>query len=71
MRAAQHGGVQHAGHMQVGDILRGAGDFRLRIGARHILADDQQAGFEFGVAQILVAVAHALPAFFSSAEASR
>ena len=71
MRAAQHGGVQHAGHVQVGDILRGASDFRLRIGARHILADDQQAGFELRVAQILVAVAHAFPAFFSSADASR
>ena len=71
MRAAQHGRMQHARQVDVGDILCGAGDLGDGVGAWHILADDQQAGFEFGIAQVLVAVAHALPAFFSSAMASR
>ena len=55
--------------MHVGNILRGAGDFGQRVGARHILADHQQAGFELRVFENLLA--HALPAFFSSAAASR
>ncbi len=68
VRAAQHRRVQHAGQMHVGDILCGAGDFRNRIGARYILADDKQTGFELGIPELLF---HDLPAFFSSAAASR
>ncbi len=71
MRAAQHGGMQHAGHVEVGDILCGAGDLGYGIGALHILADDQQAGFEFWVAQMFVPAVHFRPACFSRAAASR
>jgi hypothetical protein len=44
MGTSQHRGVQHAREMQIGDVLRRAGDFRHRIGAWNVLAYDQQAG---------------------------
>ena len=44
MGAAQDCGVQHARKMHVGDVLRGAGDFGDRVGARHVAADDEEAG---------------------------
>ena len=43
VRAAQHRSVQHAGQVDVGDVLRRAGDFRNRVGARNVAADDEEA----------------------------
>ena len=44
MRAAQHRAVQHAGHLDVGNVQCRAGDFGYGVSALHIFADDQQSG---------------------------
>ncbi len=43
VRAPQHRRVQHSGKMQVGDVLRRASDLRNGVGARNVLADDEEA----------------------------
>jgi len=65
--ASQHRGVQHAGEVQVGDILRRAGDLRYGVGARNVLADDEETR---GRAQPGVARGHRLAAFRARATAS-
>jgi hypothetical protein len=42
--ASQHRCVQHAREVQIGDVLRRAGDFGNGVRARYVLADDKQTG---------------------------
>ncbi|MNC96854.1 hypothetical protein D3C83_143310 [compost metagenome] len=52
--------------MQIGDVLRSAGHFGDRVGARHVFAHDEEAAG----AQARIALVHECPALRASAIAS-